>query len=70
MKAKNKLVVQIKKEAKNVVLILRETYQKSAQVDFAEYLRKADVSENGQVYCERFLRNRRHETYCYNNKSR
>ena len=28
MKAKNKLVVQIKKEAKNVVLILRETYQK------------------------------------------
>ena len=28
MKAKNKLVVQIKKEAKSVVLILRETYQK------------------------------------------
>ena len=28
MKAKNKLVVQIKKEAKNVVLILGETYQK------------------------------------------
>ena len=43
--------------------------KKIAQMDFAEYLRKVDVSENGQVYCERFLRNRRHETYCYNNKS-
>ena len=34
-------------------------------MDFAEYLRKSEVSENSKVYYGRFLRNRFHERYCY-----
>ena len=41
-----------------------------AQVDFAEYLRKRDVSENSKVYYGRFLRNGFHERYCYISKKR
>ena len=40
------------------------------QVDFAEYLRKSDVSENSKVCYGRFLRNGLHERYCYISKSR
>ena len=40
------------------------------QIDFAEYLRKLDVSENTKVYCGPFLRNGLHERYCYISKSR
>ena len=36
-----------------------------AQMDFAEYFRKSDVSENSKVYYDRFLRNGFHEGYCY-----
>ena len=39
-------------------------------MDFVEYRRKSDVSENSKVYCGRFLRNRFHERYCYISKSR
>ena len=34
------------------------------QMDFAEYLRKSEGSENSKVYCSRFLRNGFHERYC------
>ena len=39
-------------------------------MDFAEYLRKSDVSENSKVYYGQFLRNRLPERYCYIGKSR
>ena len=32
-------------------------------INFAEYLRKSDVSENSQVYYRRFLRNGIHERH-------
>ena len=32
-------------------------------MDFAEHLRKSDVSENSKVYYGRFLRNGLHERY-------
>ena len=35
------------------------------QMDFAEYVRKTDASENNKVYYGRFLRNELHERYCY-----
>ena len=38
-------------------------------IDFAEYLRKSDASENSKVYYGRFLRNGLRERYCYINKS-
>ena len=37
-------------------------------MDFAEYLRKSDVSENSKVYYSRFLGNELHERYCYISK--
>ena len=39
-------------------------------IDFAEYLRKSDISENSEVYYGRYLRNGLHERYYYNGKSR
>ena len=39
-------------------------------MDFPEYLRKIDVSENSKVYYDRFLRNELHEKHCYITKSR
>ena len=42
-----------------------------APMDFAEYLRKSDGSENSEkVYYGRFLRNELHRGYCYISKSR
>ena len=40
------------------------------QTEFAEYLRKSDVSENTKVHYIRFLRNGLHERNCYISKSR
>ena len=40
-----------------------------AQMDFAEKLRKSDVSENRKVCYGRFLRNGFHRTYRYISKS-
>ena len=34
-------------------------------MDFAEYLGKSNVSENGKVYFGRYLRNDFHERYRY-----
>ena len=40
-------------------------------MNFAEYLRKSDVSEeNSKVYYGLFLRNGLHDKYCYISKSR
>ena len=39
-------------------------------MDFAEHLRKSDVSENSKVYYDRFLRNGLHGRYCYISKTR
>ena len=39
-------------------------------MNFTEYLRKSDVSENSQVYHGQFLWNGPHESYCYFSKSR
>ena len=41
-----------------------------AQMDFAEYLRISDVSENSKAYYSRFLRYGFHEKYCYISKCR
>ena len=41
-----------------------------AQIDFAEYLTKSDVSENSKGYQGQFLLNGFHERYCYISKSR
>ena len=50
-------------------LILKKRHMKGekhiAQMDFAKYLRKSDVSENSKVYYGRFLRIELHERYCY-----
>ena len=40
------------------------------QMDFAEHLRKSDVSESSKDYYGRFLRNGLHERYFYISKSR
>ena len=37
-------------------------------MDFAEHLRKSDVSENSKVYYDQLLRYELHETYCYISK--
>ena len=39
-------------------------------MDFAEHLRKSDVSENSKVYYGGFLRNGLHKRYRYISKSR
>ena len=39
-------------------------------MDFGEYLRKSDVSENRKAYYSRFLRYGFHERYCYISKGR
>ena len=70
MKAKNKLVIrsiEIKKEEKNVMFwFLKKRHiieeKDIASMDFAEYLRKAGVSENSKVYWN--------EKHCYISKSR
>ena len=41
-----------------------------APIDFAENLKKSDVSKNSKVYYGQFLRNRLHEWRCYISKSR
>ena len=64
LKAKNELVVrsmEIKEEAKNVMILVKKRHIKGekhiAPMDFGEYLRKSDVSENSKFYYRRFLRN-------------
>ena len=39
-------------------------------MNFAEHLRKSEVSENRKVYYGRFLRNGHHERFCYISKDR
>ena len=41
-----------------------------APIDFAEYLRKPDVSDNRKVYYDQFLQIELHERQCYISKSR
>ena len=57
-----------------MLLLIRKRHIKGgkhiAPMDFAEYLRKSDVSENSKVYYGRFLRNALHERHCYISKSR
>ena len=47
-------------------MIRRKIYKKGrnpiAPMDFAEYLRKSDVSDNSKVYYDRFLPNGLHES--------
>ena len=63
-----------KKEAKNVMIRVGKRNIKGekhiAQMDFAEYLRISDVSENSKAYYSRFLRYGFHEKYCYISKCR
>ena len=74
MKAKNKLVVRSKEEAKNVMFWLEKKHIKGgkhiAPMDFAEYLRKSDVSDNNKIYYGQFLRNGLHERDFCISKSR
>ena len=42
----------------------------TAPIDFAEYLRKPDVSDNSKVYYGRFLQIELHERHCYISKNR
>ena len=53
--------IEIKQEAKNVGFHLRKMHIKGekhiAQIDFAEYLRKSDLSEDRKVYYGQFLQN-------------
>ena len=51
----------------------KKTYQRwkhIALMDFAEYIRKPNVSENSKVYYGWFLRNGLHERHFYISKSR
>ena len=41
-----------------------------AQIDFAEYLRKSDLSKDNKVNYGQFLQNGNLERYCYISKSR
>ena len=67
-------IIQVKDEGKNVMFLLKKRHIKgekhNAPMDFAEYLRRSDVSENSKVYDDRFLRNGLHDRYCYISKSR
>ena len=42
----------------------RQCQKHIAQIDFAEYFRKSEGSENSKVNYGRFLRNGLHESYC------
>ena len=58
-----------------MLLLIRKRHTKGgkhiAPMDFAEYLRKSDVSENSKVYYESlFLRNGIHERHCYISKNK
>ena len=64
------MVVRSEEGAKNVVLIGKKDGKHIAAMDFTDYLRKLDVSENIKVYYDRFLRNGLHERPCYISKSR
>ena len=60
--------IEIEKEAKEVMFWFTKRHIKGEnnQMDFAEYLRKSDVSENSKFYFYgRFLQNGLHERYCY-----
>ena len=76
MKHKNKKKVDHLKyrRSKKCYVLIRKRHIKGgkhiAPMDFAEYLRKSDVSENSKVYYGRFLRNGLHERHCYISKSR
>ena len=55
------------KEVENVMFQLKKVISNKkhiAQMDFAEYLRKSEGSENSKVYYGRLLRNGLHERYC------
>ena len=60
--------IEIKK-TENVMIRFQKRHIKGekhiVQMDFAEYVRKTDASENNKVYYGRFLRNGLHERYCY-----
>ena len=53
--------MEIKEEAKNVMILVKKRHIKGekhiAPMDFGEYPRKSDVSENSKFYYRRFLRN-------------
>ena len=77
MKIKSTLVVRsiaIKEEPKKCSVLIKKRHIKGGDyitpMDFAEHLRKSDVSENSKVCYGRFLRNGLHERYCYISKSR
>ena len=65
---------QIKRESKSVMIIFLKKHIKGekhiSQMNFAEYLRKSNVSGNNKVYYDRFLRNGFHEWCCYISKCR
>ena len=67
MKHKNK------RRRKKYYVLIKKRHVKDekniAQMYFAKYLWKPDVSENMKVYYGRFLRNGLHERYCYISKS-
>ena len=69
MNTKNKCAVRsiaTKEEAKNVALIKNRHIKGEIYItvmNFADYLRKSDVSENSKVYYGWFLRNGLHGRY-------
>ena len=74
MKAKKLVGRWNQRRSKESCALIRKRHIKGgehiAPMDFAEYLRKSDVSENSKVYYGRFLRNGLHERHCYISKSR
>ena len=63
-----------KRRSEKCYALIRKRYIKGgkhiASMDFGEYLRKSDVSENSNfIMVERFLRNGLHERHCYIGKS-
>ena len=65
--------IEIKEQERNAVLMRKRQIKGRkhiAPADFAEYLRKSDVSENGKVYYGRSLQNGLYERHCYISKSR
>ena len=68
MKTKNKSVVRsisIKEESKKCYVLIKKRLIKGEKditpMNFAEHLRKSDVSENSKVYYVQFLQNGIHE---------
>ena len=60
--------IEIKEKVRNAMLWFKKRYDNSeeyiAPMNFAEYIKKSNVSKNSKVYYGPFIWNGLHERYC------